>query len=235
MIAGRATSPERVIVDEVRCGSRKAATPGRRILCSPQRPPLPSPAAEPDPQDELRQRPSPPPTWRCRYRPWAELLRRAFAIDVTTCPRRGGPLRLLALVKDPEGIARSASPPSRRRALLPVRRRTGRVVCSGAGSPNPILARGVGRDPRQARPHRGARLSLPEASPDVCRLTLTRLPLISRCARAAHDVREPHLPQPMEPRLFHCHENSGVRPQDHFRARGCPARAPRLTGRDPVS
>src|SRR5262249_25867771 len=61
-------------------------------------PPLPSPAAEPDPQGELPQRPSPPPTWRCRYRPWAELLRRAFAIDVTTCPPCGGPFGLSALL-----------------------------------------------------------------------------------------------------------------------------------------
>jgi hypothetical protein len=35
---------------------------------------------------------------RCRYIPWAELLRRTFAIDVV-CQRCGGALRLIALVK----------------------------------------------------------------------------------------------------------------------------------------
>jgi hypothetical protein len=44
---------------------------------------------------------------RSRYRPWAELLRRTFPEDRTElCSRCGGPLRLLALVKDPAGIAR---------------------------------------------------------------------------------------------------------------------------------
>ena len=70
----------------------------------------PPPAAEPDaPTEPATQNadPSPPPpTHRCRYRPWAELLRRSFAIDVETCERCGGRLTLLALVKDPEGIAR---------------------------------------------------------------------------------------------------------------------------------
>lgn len=99
-------------------GVLAAASKWRALVVPP--PPL-SPAAEPDPQS-----PSPPPTWRCRYRPWAELLRRAFAIDVTTCPRCGSPLRLLALVKDPAGIARylrylgeATEPPPRSPARAP--------------------------------------------------------------------------------------------------------------------
>jgi hypothetical protein len=40
---------------------------------------------------------------RCRYIPWAELLRRTFAIDIV-CGRCGGDLRLIALVKADETI-----------------------------------------------------------------------------------------------------------------------------------
>ncbi len=40
------------------------------------------------------------------YRPWAELLRRTFKIDVETCPRCGGPMRLLAVITDPTQVAR---------------------------------------------------------------------------------------------------------------------------------
>jgi hypothetical protein len=42
----------------------------------------------------------------CRYRPWAELLRRTFAVDVETCPRCGGRMRLLAVITDPQSVAR---------------------------------------------------------------------------------------------------------------------------------
>jgi hypothetical protein len=41
-----------------------------------------------------------------RYRPWAELLRRTFAVDVETCPRRGARMRLMALITEPWGVAR---------------------------------------------------------------------------------------------------------------------------------
>jgi hypothetical protein len=40
------------------------------------------------------------------YRPWAELLRRTFDIDVETCPSCGGRMRLLALVTEPASVAR---------------------------------------------------------------------------------------------------------------------------------
>jgi hypothetical protein len=42
----------------------------------------------------------------CRYRPWAELLKRTFGIDVLECPRCRGRLRLLAMVTDPKSVAR---------------------------------------------------------------------------------------------------------------------------------
>ena len=41
-----------------------------------------------------------------RYRDWAELLARTFAVDVLTCPRGEGQMKLLALVKDSQSIAR---------------------------------------------------------------------------------------------------------------------------------
>lgn len=50
--------------------------------------------------------PAPPHTHRCRYRPMHELLARSFKIDVETCTRCGGKMRLLALVKDPAEIVR---------------------------------------------------------------------------------------------------------------------------------
>ncbi len=40
------------------------------------------------------------------YRPWAELLKRTFAVDVLECPRCQGRMRLLAMVTEPASIAR---------------------------------------------------------------------------------------------------------------------------------
>ena len=40
------------------------------------------------------------------YRDWAELLARTFAVDVLTCPRCQGRMKLLAMVKEPTSIAR---------------------------------------------------------------------------------------------------------------------------------
>jgi len=33
---------------------------------------------------------------------WAQLLKRVFAIDLTTCPQCGGPLTILAAIEDPK-------------------------------------------------------------------------------------------------------------------------------------
>ena len=38
--------------------------------------------------------------------PWAELLARAFAVDVLRCPSFQGRMRLLAVIKEPARIAR---------------------------------------------------------------------------------------------------------------------------------
>ena len=64
--------------------------------------PVESPPQSPQSQDAS----PPPPTHRCKYRPWMELLRRTFAIDLETCTRCGGRTKIIALVKDPDGIAR---------------------------------------------------------------------------------------------------------------------------------
>jgi hypothetical protein len=47
-----------------------------------------------------------PPSRRCRYRPWAELMMRTFAVDVLCCLRCSGRLRLVALMTEPKEICR---------------------------------------------------------------------------------------------------------------------------------
>jgi hypothetical protein len=41
-----------------------------------------------------------------RYPPWAELLKRTFEIDVLSCPKCQGRMKLIALVSEPKSIAR---------------------------------------------------------------------------------------------------------------------------------
>jgi len=43
---------------------------------------------------------------RCRYWPWAELMRLTLGLPVDTCPNCGGRMNLRALVRDPESIER---------------------------------------------------------------------------------------------------------------------------------
>jgi hypothetical protein len=43
---------------------------------------------------------------RCRYRPWPELMMRAFAVVVLSCPRCSGRLRLVALMTVQKEICR---------------------------------------------------------------------------------------------------------------------------------
>jgi hypothetical protein len=45
-------------------------------------------------------------THRCRYRTWAELLARTFAVDALACPVCHGRMALIALLKNPQSIAR---------------------------------------------------------------------------------------------------------------------------------
>ena len=69
--------------------------------------PAPKPAPEPVAGNRATA-PSPPGGGhRSRYRGWAELLERAFAVDPRVCPACGGRMRLLAMVQDVDEIARS--------------------------------------------------------------------------------------------------------------------------------
>ena len=47
-----------------------------------------------------------PPTHRCAYRPWAELMKRSFAIEVDKCDQCGARLRLRALLTAAASIER---------------------------------------------------------------------------------------------------------------------------------
>jgi hypothetical protein len=42
--------------------------------------------------------------------PWAEVLRRVFAIDVLVCPRCGGPRRIVGAVTEPHTVRRLLAP-----------------------------------------------------------------------------------------------------------------------------
>ena len=62
------------------------------------------PEAEPQlclfaPGDDAPLQPPPP-----SRHPWAWLLRRVFAVDVTTCPECGGAMKLVAIATDPDDI-----------------------------------------------------------------------------------------------------------------------------------
>lgn len=68
--------------------------------------------------------PRPGPPGRPRRLPWAELMRRVFAVDVLKCPDCGGPMRILAAIRDPtavRAILDSLGLPSRAPPNLPAR------------------------------------------------------------------------------------------------------------------
>ncbi|HVH46412.1 MAG TPA: transposase, partial [Labilithrix sp.] len=70
---------------------------------------LPEPPVSDGAARRSRQREAPKPEPRrprCRYRPWAELMMRTFAVDVLCCRRWGGRLALVALMTDPKEISR---------------------------------------------------------------------------------------------------------------------------------
>jgi hypothetical protein len=82
------------------------ASPWRPLIIPPPAHPLP---AETPPAPAAHTRPSPKPARsgaRCRYRPWAELMRLTLGLPVDTCPHCGGRMKLRALVRDPESIER---------------------------------------------------------------------------------------------------------------------------------
>src|SRR3990170_981437 len=53
----------------------------------------------------------PPLASRPRSWAWADLMRRAFDVDVLACPRCGGRMRLIALIADPPGHPHDTRPP----------------------------------------------------------------------------------------------------------------------------
>ncbi len=61
---------------------------------------------------------------------WAQLLKRVFAIDITTCPQCRGPLTILAAIEDPTVIPRFsgtwACPPARHHESRPASTRSNR-------------------------------------------------------------------------------------------------------------
>jgi ribosomal protein S27AE len=74
-------------------------------------PPSLATAASPPTEDVSRSLPmakQPKPrqaSHRCGYIPWQRLMRQ-LGIDVETCPRCGGKMKVIALVRDAQGIAR---------------------------------------------------------------------------------------------------------------------------------
>jgi len=75
-----------------------------RALVVPPPPQSAQPAQSPhQPTGANCQRPA---THRSGYRPWAELMKRSFALDVETCPKCGGRMKLRALVTKPSRIER---------------------------------------------------------------------------------------------------------------------------------
>lgn len=67
---------------------------------------VPPPASADSPAPPTATHTPKPPGHRCRYRPWAELLRRCFSIDILTCPSCGAAFKLIALIKATASIQR---------------------------------------------------------------------------------------------------------------------------------
>lgn len=82
-------------------GVLSSASKWRSFVIPP--PPPPDPAAGP----ETDEGPRPKGGKRSRYWRWAELLRRTFGLDPEICGRCGGPMKVVALVTEPESISRT--------------------------------------------------------------------------------------------------------------------------------
>jgi hypothetical protein len=66
----------------------------------------PKPVADAIDDEASPEEPAEPVRRRSTYRPWAELLRRTFAVDVLECPTCKGRMTLLAMVTEPKSIRR---------------------------------------------------------------------------------------------------------------------------------
>jgi hypothetical protein len=87
---------------------------------------VPKPPATPANDVEPGALPLPPKPGGSRYRPWAELLKRCFSIDVLQCASCGGRMKLVALLTDLQqvrrflrGIGEPTEPPPREPARGP--------------------------------------------------------------------------------------------------------------------
>jgi hypothetical protein len=86
--------------DSTRVGLPIAICPAPRPAAAMEVPHADAPA--PDPVSGAAAAPRPPPGAayvRPRHHPWAELLRRVFAIDILACPDCGGRLHLVATIE----------------------------------------------------------------------------------------------------------------------------------------
>jgi hypothetical protein len=149
-------------------GVLAAASKWRALVVPP--PPPEAPAQAPAPMDGNAPA---PPTHRCRYRPWSELLQRTFAIDLDTCARCGGELVGGDPARQGPRGHRQVPPSPRRadRASAPVTGpRASRAAYSGAG--HPTKASSSTRSARADSPPQRARRPSPRrapASPNVRR------------------------------------------------------------------
>jgi hypothetical protein len=60
------------------------------------------------PASQVDERDAPVPERRSNYRPWAELLRRTFGIDVLQCPTCKGRMKLVAMVTKQKALGEVA-------------------------------------------------------------------------------------------------------------------------------
>jgi len=105
-----ATAVPPPLLPYVRYGGVLSAASKLRALVVPPPPsvivaPLDSHADANGADEPLARKPKPA-SHRSVYRPWAELLKRSFAIDVRTCARCGGRAKLIALVTKPTSVQR---------------------------------------------------------------------------------------------------------------------------------
>ena len=70
-----------------------------RSRIAPKRPPVEAEPEQPTKEKESPKRPG-------NYRPWAELLKRTFGVDVLQCPKCKGPMKLIAMLTETKSVAR---------------------------------------------------------------------------------------------------------------------------------
>ena len=87
---------------------------------------------------------------------WAELLRLIYEVDPLVCPRCGGPMRVVALIKGPEGDRQDTAPPA------------GEVLRRGGGALGNWTASRHERPGRRGLTHPVAHRCRPPLAPPPC-------------------------------------------------------------------